>query len=216
MEHPGRIPEAQRELLAVYDTHDAAVEARRAALGVGVPEAAITMDGVANEQTSLKAEMREELEKSWMMPAAAIATTDEGLKGTFLAGIVCCALALVVIVPFAFIDWGLSLPMRLLIHVVVALLVGASVAVVAGPALASRRSDEVMGAHRGSTLRVAADSEELRRALDRPGLIRLDEVTHDLEPMGAVITEDDRTARGVAEQMADNVRQGDDTRRKPI
>jgi hypothetical protein len=68
MTDPGFVPATERGLLAVYSTPEEARAAADRIEALGVRPESIRIAEKADEVASLRAEMREELTKSWFMP----------------------------------------------------------------------------------------------------------------------------------------------------
>ena len=205
------VPRSERQLVAVYEDPEAAGRVRDALVAAGVAEAAIAVDRPEDEVVSLRGEMHEEVTQAWIVPNAAFAVTKEGVKGIGVVGIVAAAVGLLVGVALASLDFGSTYPVRLVVFGGIGLTFGATVGLVAGAGMGSRRPDELAAAHRGVVLRVRGDSASLRELLARFEPIRLDEVSVDGDPIDTITTEGDRPdAPGDVEEMFRNVAVGDD------
>lgn len=200
-----------RELLVVYPTLKRAETARARVLELGVDPLSVRVDEETDEIASLRAEMHEELTQAWIVPTAAFIAPKEGVKGMGFIGAVAILVSLLIAIPLAFIDFGATLGVRLLVFSAVAVALGGTIGFVAGAAAAAKRPGERMAAHRGTVVRVGRDTPELRRALLDLEPIRVDEVAHDDTPIDTVVTEGDRQAEGTVEEVGANL-QGDDYR----
>jgi hypothetical protein len=200
---------AGRELLVVYPTQERAEAAKARVLELGVEPTSVRVDAETDEIASLRAEMHEELTQAWIVPTAAFIATKEGAKGMGLIGAVAILISLAIAVPLAFIDFGSTLGVRLIVFSAVAVALGATIGFVAGAGAAAKRPGERMAAHRGTVLRVEGDTPELRRALLDLEPIRVDEVAHDDTPLDTIMTEGDEGSDGTVEDVAANL-QGDD------
>ena len=210
MTDPSFTPEAERELLVVYPTRDRAEEAVRALRDAGIADADIRVDAEPDHIASLRAEMHEEMTRAWVVPNAAVAYTKESARGLVLATLVGSAVGLLAAPLLAIPDFGTTYLNRLIIFAIVGIAFGATVGLVAGPGLGSRRPDEPAAAERGTLLRVSHDSPELRRILGDLHPIRMDEVGHDDQPIAAVATEgEDRLVKDTVEDLGVHL-QGDD------
>jgi hypothetical protein len=118
-------------------------------------------------------------------------------------------IALAIAIPLAFIDFGSTLGVRLIVFSLVAVALGGTIGFVAGAGMGSKRPAEPMAAHRGVVLRVDQDTQALRDALAEAEPIRVDEVTHDDVPLDTVVTEEQAHDDGTVEEVAANL-QGDD------
>jgi hypothetical protein len=199
-------PESDRELVVVYPTEEQARAAAQRVVELGVPAVGVRVGAETDEIVALRAEMREELSEAWIVPAAGFAATKEGMKGTLYLGAIATLIALVVAVPLAFIDYGATLGVRLVVHVVIALFFGGLVGFIAGGASNAKPPNELMAAQRGTVVRVDQDTPAVREALAALEPIRLDEVGHDDTPLATVVTEDVREDTGVVEEMPANLR----------
>lgn len=204
------IPERDRELLVVFPDREAAGAARQRLLELGVPEADIAVDEESDEVASLRAEMRQELTDAWVVPNAAFVATKEGVKGMLGVGALAAAIGALLAIPFAFVDFGGTFWFRLALFVGLGIVAGATVGLVAGPGMASKRPGELMAAHRGIVVRVRQDTPEIRSALVASKVIRLDEVAHDDTPIETLVTEEQVEGTGSAQQVAENLEAGDD------
>jgi hypothetical protein len=197
------------ELLVVYPTQEDAQAARARALELGVEPAAVRVDAESDEIASLRAEMHEELTQAWIVPTAAFIATKEGVKGMGFIGAIAIAVSLAIAIPLAFIDFGSTLGVRVVVFALVAIALGGTIGFVAGAGAASKRPGERLAAHRGHVLRVDRDTPELRRALVELHPIRVDEVAHDGTPIDTVVTEEAHDPHGTVEDVGANL-QGDD------
>jgi hypothetical protein len=203
---PMYTPETDRELVVVYPTEEQARAAAQRVVELGVPAAGVRVGVETDEIVALRAEMREELSQAWIVPAAGFAATKEGMKGTLYLGTIATLIALVIAVPLAFVDYGATLGVRLLVHVVIALFFGGLVGFIAGGARNAKAPNELMAAQRGTVLRVDRDTPAIREALAALEPIRIDEVGRDDTPLDTVVTEDERDDSGVAQDMPANLR----------
>jgi hypothetical protein len=199
-------PEAQRDLVVVYPTEHEAETAADRLTDIGVPSADIRIGAESDQIAALRAEMREELTQAWIVPSAGVAATKEAAKGTFYLGTIATLVALVIAVPLAFIDYGGTLGIRLVTHVVIALIFGGLIGFILGGARNAKPPNELMAAQRGTVLRVRHDTPEIRAALTDSGPIRVDEIGADGTPLDTVVTEGDTSDAGVAQEMRSNLR----------
>jgi hypothetical protein len=199
MTDPTFTPEADRELLAVYETDEEASRVRSRLIDAGIPEDEIHIGEHLDIVSALRAEMHDELANAFVVPNAAAVYPKESAVGMSLMAAVGSALGIVAAFPLAAIDVGSSYWTRWIVWAVVMVGFGLSVAMVAGAALGTRRPNEPNAAERGVVLRVEHDSEGLRRLLGELHPIRLDEVAHDGMPIANVSHEGPRT---IAEQVA--------------
>jgi hypothetical protein len=209
MVDPAYIPEDERELVVVYDSPQLASHARQRLLRMGVPDDEVTIGEETDEIASLRAEMHDELTNAWVVPNAAFVAPKEGIKGLWLVGGLASLFGVALAAPLAFIDFGSTFGVRLLVFVVLGLAAGATVGLVAGPSLGAKRPGELMAAHRGTVLRVQEDNPDIRAALTSLEPIRLDEVASDDTPLDTVVTEKSFEEEGAAEETVANLG-GDD------
>ncbi len=185
-------PRRSGELLAVFANGEAAQKAMSSLLAEGVPRTAVSIADSNDEVPSLRAEMREELNKAWVLPQAAFTAPKEGARSFVFVTLVACAIALVVGVPLAFVDFGMSFWTRLLVVEGVLLAAAFGIGITIGAALGAKRPDEAMAAQRGVTLRVRLDDERTRQRLMAANAIRIDQITTAGEPISTLTTEEDR------------------------
>lgn len=215
MSDPSFTPEEGRELLVVYPSQDQADQARETLLQAGIAEADIRIDAASDHIASLRAEMHEELTRAWVVPNAGVAYTKESARGLAAATLIGSAIGLAVAVVAAIPDVGSTYLTRLVVFALIGIAFGATVGLVAGPGLGSRRPDEPLAAERGVLLRVAHDSPELRTLLGDLDPIRMDEVRADDLPIATVATEgEDRLAKDTLEDLGEHL-QGDDYHADP-
>jgi hypothetical protein len=201
--------ESQRyQLLAVFERPEQVQQVIQDLRSIGVGASLTEVDTDRDRVAALKGEMREELTEGWILPQAAVAWTKEGTKGLVLITVVASIVGALVAAPFAFIDFGLTFLGRLILLVLIGLVVGGTLGLVLGPALASKRPDEPMAAQRGPVLRVEVDSPEVRQVLASHRPIRIDQVKGDV-PIDTVVTEEANRPGGTAQDIDANAK-GDD------
>jgi hypothetical protein len=183
---------SKHDLLAVYADPGGARVAAARLRDAGIASNAIAAAEPRDHDLSLRAEMRDELTSSWISPQASFIMTKEGTRGFVVLLVMLNAVAVAVATPFAFIEFGgLAFWGRWLIVVGSVVAMVSVIALVVGPALGSRRPDDPLAAHRGITLRVAADGDDVVEILKASGPIRIDAVTRDNRPLGPIATEED-------------------------
>lgn len=210
MTDPSFLPEQERELVVVYPDRDAAVAARQRLVDLGLGEHDIDLDRESDEVASLRAEMRQELTDAWVVPNAALIATKESMKGMLAVGTGAAVIGAVLGIPFAFIDFGGSFWLRLLLFMGLGALAGATVGFVVGPGVSAKRPGELMAAHRGTALRVHQDTAEIRSALVAGHPIRIDEVNADSVPVETLLTEEQMDERTAVDEVVSNLEAGDD------
>ena len=191
MTAPNFTPEEERELLVVYRTDRAAEAARDALLRAGVPGADMSIDGESDQVAALRAEMHDELAEAWVVPNAAMAYTKKSAQGLLAGAVIGTGLGLVLAAIVAIPDYAATYPVRFLVCALVAVGFGIAIGMVAGAGLGSERPGRLPAAARGHLLRVSHDSAELRQLLADLGPLRMDEATHDGDPIGNVVHEDE-------------------------
>jgi hypothetical protein len=201
---PSFIPVHDRELLAVFPDAQHARDARDALLAAGVPEASIRLDDAGDTVSALRAEQHDELSRAWVVPNAGVVYPGSSARG--LAGISAAAAAIAVPVALllALVDFGPSYWIRALILVVVGLALAFTLGIVIGPPAGAPAPAEAPDAARGTTLRVAGDTEHLRHLLAAHDPIRVAEVTHDGAPIDTVARQKPDSAAETAKDMAAN------------
>jgi hypothetical protein len=199
-------PETERDLLVVYPTAEQADAAVERLADIGVDRGHVRVGAETDEIAALRAEMREELTQAWIVPTAGFAATKESMKGSIYVGAIATVVALVVAVPLAFVDYGSTLGVRLLTHVVIALIFGGLVGFIYGASRGAKPPNELMAAQRGTVLRVDRDTPEVREALVALEPVRIDEVGTDDTPLDTVVTESDTSESGLAREMPERAR----------
>lgn len=202
MTDPSFIPVHDRELLAVFPDAEHAYDARGALIAAGVPETSIRIDDADDTVSALRAEQHDELSRAWVVPNAGVVYPGSSARG--LAGV--SAVAAVVAVPvallLALIDFGPSYWVRALILVVVGLAFAFTLGIVIGPPAGAPAPAEAPDAARGTTLRVAGDTEQLRHLLAAHDPVRVAEVTHDGAPIDTVARQKPDSAAETVKDMA--------------
>jgi hypothetical protein len=206
---PTFTPVPERELLAVYPDAEHAHDARGALVAAGVPESAIRVGGEVDTVAALRAEQHDELSRAWVVPNAAAVYPGTSVRAMNIIGVVGAAVAIPLGLLLALYDFGPSYWLRAVILVGVGLALAFTIAIVAGPPSAAERPAEVPDAAGGVTLRVAADSDELREVLVRHEPVRLVEVTSDGTPIDTLVRERPDTTSETVKDMAANA-EGDD------
>jgi hypothetical protein len=187
-------------LVAVFADEHAANSARRSLVDAGVSEHHIAVGDPDDHAASLRGEMRSELGQSLAGPVSAPAA-----RGFVTIAAIGVAVALIVAVPFAFIDAGGAYWQRFIVIAAIIAFLGCVIALVLGPGLGANRPDVPMAAERGVTLQVQPSSAVARGALDALPTIRIDEVDDAGTPIGTVDAGrgegDGATAGGVVDNL---------------
>ena len=202
MTDPSFIPVHDRELLAVFRDAEDAEAARGALIAAGVPEGSIHVDDVEDTVSALRAEQHDELSRAWAVPNAGV--VYPGSSARALVGI--SAVASAVVVPaallLALIDFGPDYWLRALILVVVGLALAFTLGIIIGPPAGAPAPAEVPEGLRGTTLRVAGDTDQLRHLLASHDPIRVAEVAQDGTPIDTVVRERPDSAAETAKDIA--------------
>jgi hypothetical protein len=204
---PERELRSEHELLAVFDDQAKIEATTRDLQRAGVEPESITVGAPRDHDVALGAEMRDELSNAWIGAQASFIMTKEGMRGFLLMLAVLVGSTAAIATPFAFIEFG-GLPFwgRWLIIVGSVVAMTSVIALVGGPAIASRRSNAAMAAQRGTTLRVSNSRDETAEILEVHEPIRVDEVSADDLPVQPVATEeDDGSGSTLASEAAEAV-----------
>lgn len=180
------------ELLGVYRSRLEADRVADALAAAGWRADSIDVDGDGDAGVSLGAEMREELTRALIAPQASLIMTREGTRSFAFLLMLLTVGGLVVGTAFSFIEWGgFGFWIRWLIVTGAILAMTSVIALTTAPALASRRPQAAMAAEQGVTVRVHADTPQIRSIMLRHEPIRLDEVTPGGHPIDRVANEED-------------------------
>lgn len=196
-----------RSLIGVYESEEVAKQAAEAAKKAGAPDGDVRIGARDDEVLSMQAEMQEETDQGWVSPQAGFAYTKESAKGLAILMPLLSLAGAVLALPLAFVVFGgLDLWLRLVIVALVGAMAGATVGLIAGPALGSKDTSVPVAAERGAVLRVDGASPDISRRMADSEPIRLDEVSSsDGNRVTTVTTEEDRSSDGAPEQMARNL-----------
>jgi hypothetical protein len=183
----------RRQLVGVFNNEDDARAAARAT-GAGGQVGATT-----DRVNSLKAEMRDELDNSFIGAGNVGPFTKEMSKGISVATPVFTLLGAVLGLAIAFIGWGsIGLAPRLVIGALVGAAAGATAGFVIGGGFGAKSPAQPMAAERGVTVAVdVTDRAEATRLADRMRAyrpIRIDLVAEG-EPKETLTTEEDELRR---------------------
>ncbi|MGE3834321.1 MAG: hypothetical protein AB7H43_05990 [Acidimicrobiia bacterium] len=155
----------------------------------GVLESDVRVDDEQDGVTSVRAEMRSELEHGVIGPQAGMAWTKEGMKGILTVGVpasvVIAALAVPLMIWAApdFARW-----VQLGLALTIGVMAGGTIGIVAG-GVAARGPAEPLAAEVGYTLRVGAAGPEVLAILESLDPIRVDLVGSDGTPTGDAVVE---------------------------
>ena len=209
MTDPTFTPETERELVAVFADGAAATRARAALVGAGVGEHRIRVDDDQDTVAALRAEMHEELTRSWTVPNAAVVYPGTSARGLATVSVVAGAVAVPAAFALAAVDLGASYWVRLVIWLGVLLTFAFTLGLVIGPSAPAQRPGEPAAPLAGSVLRVRGDSGRLRRLLAEHDPVRIDELTHDGRPIATVAVDTPDTEAETLKDIAANA-SGDD------
>jgi hypothetical protein len=195
-------------LIGVYPDAAAAEGVKAALADAGVPADAIRSAERADVEASLRAEMHDELENSFVSPQVGVAYPKETVKSSLVLGPIFVIVGGLIAFPFAFLSiGGASFWVRCFWVVLCGMAAGGAAAAIAIPALSVRSTGlEPAAAQRGTVLRVNRWSEEIEAAMTKGRPIRLDRVGANDYPLGTVTTEEDREPGGAVEQTLSNIR----------
>jgi hypothetical protein len=172
----------EHELLVVFRDAPSARRAVEELEAAGVPGRVIGVGEQHDLELGLRAEMREELAGSWMLPPV----PREAARGFVAVTIVLAVIGAVIASPFAFIDFGLTFWGRVVLLVGIGLAFGVTVGIVVGPALAAKRPEEPSAVDRGVVMHVGFDTPAIRNLLVRFDPIRIDRVDHGVLPRDTI------------------------------
>lgn len=190
------------QFLGVFADQAKADAAAGRARQAGVDESGIRVGEQGDDLTSIKAEMQEETENSFLSPQAALIATKEMAKALALAVPLGALIGAALLVPFAFFFftdfalWG-----RIVVAGLIGAVAGATVGAVAGGGLGAKGPASPLAAEHGVTVRVADARQEVGEALAEEGPLRLDKVDATDVRVDTVTTEEERTEDGVVEDL---------------
>ena len=182
----------RRQLVGVFADRAQAESVAERLRALGVPSERISIDEGSDREASLRGEMREELERSWVSPQGGFVLTKRAVKGVLTVSPVAVVLGVLIALPFAFMSWG-SLPLygRIIGAVLIGAAAGATVGFVVGGGEAEKGAPSAMAAEEGVTLRVADARSEVKQALADAGPIRVDVIEPDGTPLGPLSSKQD-------------------------
>jgi|SRR4051794_3040765 hypothetical protein len=168
------------DLLAVFAARTAAEEVGERIVRVTGEPQRVDIGDPADDVRSVKAEMQEEVDRSWTSPQAGVVYPDEAARGLVITTVVGCAVGGLLLLPFGFISvTGVALWVRLLVMFSIGVLMGGTIALVAGPALAAKRPDDQLAAERGTVVRVHGSRDDVVELLMAREPLRLDRIRND-------------------------------------
>ncbi len=192
------MPQSQaRSLVAVFDTESQARQAARQMEAVGVSAEDIRIGDSIDALSSIRGEMREEAVEFVGGPTGPY--PQSARRGFAIGTVVGAVAGLAIALPFAAIPMGdLPAGTRLLIVAVVGVAFGSFLGWFLGGAFGLERPEEPLAAARGATLAVP-DSDAARRALVETGVLRVDVISPDGEPIGRFAADRPNPARTLGE-----------------
>ena len=160
-------------VVATFENLQSARQAMEAAKRIGVDESRIRLDDRRDEVASLRGEMRQQSEETFVGPGNVGPFTDQQAKGlafgTAVAIPIGAAIGLLIgLIPMGWVFGDLDLGLRLLIGAAVGAAAGATVGFTAGGGVRPFMSgDDEMAAERGVTVGFATDDpDEANRVAD--------------------------------------------------
>src|SRR4051794_3297764 len=198
--------EVASALIGVYRTQEEASAVVRSVREAGTPSDRIRTAHEDDFYASLPAEMNQETSDALLVPTAGFAHTKEATKGAIALGIPIVVVCALVALPFGFIHIsGVPLWIRLLVSVGLGAVVGGTIAVIVGPAMASKRSGEPSAAQRGVVVRVDDADGAAESILVNSNPIRVDRVANGTPlPLENLVTEEQFTPGGIFEEIERN------------
>jgi hypothetical protein len=194
-------------LIGVYPDEAAADGVRDALTDAGVPAEAVRVEDRADVETSLKAEMHDELENALVSPQVGVAYPKETVKSSLVLGPIFVIVGGLIAFPFAFIPiGGASFWVRCFWVVLCGMAAGGAAAAVAIPALSVKTTGhEPSAAQQGTVMRVDRWSEQIESTMAAGRPIRLDRIGGGGYPLGTVTTDEDQQPGGAVEQTLSNI-----------
>lgn len=184
-------PDAEATVVAIFPRDRARAAAMHAREASGLD---VVVDEPADERTSMRAEMREEVDHAIFAPGSVGPFTKEQTIGIAWTVALCTIVGAALAFPIAFLSIGsISFAMRAAIAVFCGGFAGAAIGFVIGGGMPPRQQHtERMAADRGATVAVhGSDTERVSRAaqaLAADGPIRLDVIVGE-DPVETLITE---------------------------
>lgn len=202
------------EILGVFEDEQTAEAARARAQQAGADPSAIRTGEREDRVDAVRAEMREETERSFLSPQAGVLMTKEMTKGTGLMVPVAAAIGALVLLPLGFVEiGGLPLWLRLLGAAVAGAFAGGTVGAIVGGGVGAKGPAEPLASERGTTVRVQDGRREVADAMARGSdPIRLDRVDPGGGRIETVTTEEERSDEGTVESLGRKLRQGEGRR----
>lgn len=202
---------SDNRVIAAFDDPARTEQVRDQLLRSGVAPGAVTIDEDCARRASLEAEMAEETDTAFAGPGMP-PVTKETARGAALGIVACCAVALVIALPFTFVGFGgLAWWWRFCILAAAALAAGGTVGFIAGGGILARSGPaDPAAATRGTVLAVRGSDPAVIDLIRRADPIRLDVVSPHGAPMRTVATEAERDPRGPIEGAKDDLHRDPD------
>lgn len=186
---------ASREIIGVFRDEAAARAAADAAARAVGRTAAPQVGGSGDDVTSLKAEMREEMQHTFVGPGSVGPFTKEMSKGITVGTIVCTIAGALLALPLAFIPFGdIGIGARLFIAAAIGAAAGATVGFMAG-GFAAKGPGQPLAAERGTTVsidvRTPEEIERVTEAMRAHDPIRIDLTTGAGDAVSTITTEEE-------------------------
>lgn len=197
---------SDNRVVAAFQDRSRTEQVREQLIRAGVAREAVTIDDEGARRALLEAEMAEETDHAFAGPGMP-PVTKEAARGALIASVVCCAVALVIALPFTFVPFGgLAWWWRLCILAAVGLAAGGTVGFIAGGGMLARGGPaKRAAAARGVVLAVQSSDPAVIDLVRQSEPIRLDVVSPHGAPIRTVSSEADRDPRGLIEGVKDDL-----------
>ncbi|HJP64702.1 MAG TPA: hypothetical protein VKA30_00190 [Actinomycetota bacterium] len=194
-----RDPIYERDVVGVFRDRAGAERAVAALRQAGMGSATIRIDRERDEVTSLRGEMREEVDQMVTGPGVG-GVTKEAQRTLARTVPLFAAIGAVVLLPLAFLPIDLHWAARLILAALVGAVAGSVYGFVVGGGLGMKRPTASLAAERGVTVAVrAANPDEAERVVDemkRLDPIRVDLTTLEGDPTAMATTEEEQAETG--------------------
>jgi hypothetical protein len=199
----------EHDAVAVYASLDEADTVVRALVDARVSRERIVCDDGAADRASLRGEMREELERSFVAPQAALAMTKDMTEGAAAMVPIGVLVGALLGLPLGFIEIG-ELPLwgRLLIAAAIGAFTGSLVGLIVGAGAGAKGPVDPMAAEKGVTVRVRSADGRALEILHAHHPLRLDVVTPEGIPEGYLPEDGAASVIEGGHRVADRMDQG--------
>jgi len=195
----GPLDDRPHRLIGVFPDRAAADRVRSELEAAGVDRRSIRIDDPRDETSSLRSEMREELEHSVVGAGIAGPYPKEMTRGGLLLALIGAVIGAIIATPFFLIPVDdLAWWARLLLVVGIGALAGAIVGGVVGAPLAAKGPADAVAAQRGITVGVARSDVVVHRIMSRNHPVRVDLVDWDFSPIEVEETDESSAPPGQA------------------